>query len=242
MNINPKLLDESFFHINRYLARKEYFKEIEKQEKKAVLISREIMIANKKEDEEKRTNYPGHNTFLRRPDFKSNHSLLVQAFLRNNPAVVFDFQFEHCNTYDKSIRSLILQLQIAYGSNAKSLDPFRMYFSNFKKDGKFDTSLKDRNIRLDELMIIESEKSYMDLFPKEKIVYLSPNSKNEMKEVDEDKVYIVGVIADSHEKIPHTQMQARIDGIRTERFPLEKYVRYKFLLNKKTILNIKLLF
>ena len=85
--------------------------------------------------------------------------------------------------------------------------------------------MKERNINIYDLMVIDSEKSYLDLFPKEKLIYLSPNSKNEMHEVDEDKVYIIGVLADEREKSPHTYNQARIEGIKTERFPIEKYVR-----------------
>jgi hypothetical protein len=172
-----------------------------------------------------KTNYPGHSTFMRRPENPNIRANIAQAFLRNNPAVVFDFQFEHLNVYEKSLRSLLMQITQAYGANARSFDPFRLYFTSFKKDGKFNSAMEDRNINIDDLMVVDSEKSYLDLFPKEKLIYLSPNSKNEMQEVDEDKVYIIGVLSDEREKSPHTYNQARLEGIKTERFPIEKYVR-----------------
>ena len=123
--------------------------------------------------------------------------------------------------FENKLSSLLTQLKDAYGSNAKSLDPFRLYFANFKKGGKFDTEMKDKSIILDDLMIIESEKSYLESFPKDKLVYLSPNSRNVMKKFDEDKVYIIGVFSDGTEKSPNTKMQADKDGIITQSFPVD---------------------
>lgn len=149
----------------------------------------------------------------------------MRAFTLNNPAVVFDFQFEEANRLASKKRSLIRQIMNAYGVNSIATDPFRMYFSNFKKDGKFDTSFKESCNNLDDLLIVNSEESYLKMFPKEKLVYLSPNAKYEMKEVDEDKVYIIGVLADEGVYKPYTYDQARLDGIRCERFPLDRYMK-----------------
>lgn len=40
------------------------------------------------------------------------------------------------------------------------------------------------------------EKSYLDLFPKQKLVYLTPHCREEMDTFDHDAVYIVGAIVD----------------------------------------------
>lgn len=40
------------------------------------------------------------------------------------------------------------------------------------------------------------ENSYLDLFPKQKLVYLTPHCREEMDTFDHDAVYIVGAIVD----------------------------------------------
>jgi len=41
-----------------------------------------------------------------------------------------------------------------------------------------------------------TESSYLDIFPNEKLIYLSPDSNVEMTSFDHDAVYIIGGIAD----------------------------------------------
>lgn len=38
--------------------------------------------------------------------------------------------------------------------------------------------------------------SYNDLFPKEKLIYLTPDSREEMLQYDHDAIYIIGGIVD----------------------------------------------
>lgn len=40
------------------------------------------------------------------------------------------------------------------------------------------------------------EKSYLDVFPKEQLVYLTPHCRDVMKEFDHNAVYIIGAIVD----------------------------------------------
>jgi ribonuclease P protein 1 len=42
-----------------------------------------------------------------------------------------------------------------------------------------------------------SEQSYVDLFPKERLVYLSPHAEHELLEDDEDNIYVIGGFVDT---------------------------------------------
>ena len=191
------------------------------EEKKKSIINEGVIYEHGTEI----TNYPGYKSFIRHQSV-SLMSYYLSAFAVKSPAIVFDFQFDHLCRYEKYLRSLILQMITAYGDNLKYRDPFRMFFANFKKDSKFSNGLQNRNIDLDKHIIIESEKSYLDLFPKNKLVYLSPHADVEMKEVDEDKVYIIGVLADiGSDNNHHTYHTAKKEGIKCERLPIDSYAK-----------------
>lgn len=65
---------------------------------------------------------------------------------------------------------------------------------------------------------------YIDLFEKNRLVYLTPDSPNEMTHFDHNAVYIVGGIYDDENKEPLTYQKAIRQNIRHEKLPLEKYL------------------
>ncbi len=65
---------------------------------------------------------------------------------------------------------------------------------------------------------------YIDLFDKNRLVYLTPDSPNEMTHFDHDAVYILGGIYDDENKEPLTYEKAVRQNIRHEKLPLEKYL------------------
>jgi ribonuclease P protein 1 len=214
------------FLLYSYLSKKESFK-LGQQERKE-RIERTKELREDLSEDGPITNYPGHRSIIGHISGKNSYLMnyALSSFILNNPAIVFDFQFEDAVQNDAITRSLIFQLFQSYGRNIDSRNPFRMYFANLKKNGIFDKAMRARNIKLDDHCIVDTEKSYLDLFPREKLVYLSPDARDNMTQVDEDKVYIVGVLADrSSTHTKYTYLQAIKDKIKCERLPLEKYVR-----------------
>lgn len=73
-------------------------------------------------------------------------------------------------------------------------------------------------------MITVTPKSYLDLFPREKIVYLSPHSKKDLIEYDHDAIYIIGGIVDKSDQSPISLAKSKKQGLRTARLPLDQYL------------------
>jgi len=63
------------------------------------------------------------------------------------------------------------------------------------------------------------------LFPKEKLVYLSPESKNILTEIDHSKVYIIGGIVDDNRLKGISFQKATEQEIYTSKFPIKQYVQ-----------------
>jgi hypothetical protein len=65
---------------------------------------------------------------------------------------------------------------------------------------------------------------YIDLFDKDRLVYLTPDSPNEMTHFDHNAVYILVGIYDDENKEPLTYEKAVRQNIRHVKLPLEKYL------------------
>jgi Trm5-related predicted tRNA methylase len=65
---------------------------------------------------------------------------------------------------------------------------------------------------------------YIDLFNKDRFIYLTPDSPNEMTHFDHDAIYILGGIYDDENKEPLTYQKALRQNIRHQKLPLEKYL------------------
>jgi len=69
-----------------------------------------------------------------------------------------------------------------------------------------------------------TRKLYIDLFDKNRLIYLTPDSPNEMTYFDHDAIYILGGIYDDENKQPLTYEKAIRQNIRHQKLPLEKYL------------------
>lgn len=67
----------------------------------------------------------------------------------------------------------------------------------------------------------------MEIFPKDKLVYLTSESDDLLEELNEDDVYIIGGIVDHNRLKGLTFKQATEEGLRTARLPIDKYLEMK---------------
>ncbi|XP_067320068.1 tRNA methyltransferase 10 homolog B isoform X2 [Anolis sagrei] len=66
--------------------------------------------------------------------------------------------------------------------------------------------------------------SYLDLFPSETIVYLTPDAENALEEVDPHKVYILGGLVDESIQKSLTLHKAQREHLQTVRLPIQEYM------------------
>lgn len=176
------------------------------------------------------TNYPGNLSFLRRLDKKHFRDFLRQKLLASirtdAPSIVFDFRYDTFHDKRYLLPSLYRQyVEIVY-SNRMAPEPFQVHFCNYNTDGVFHKTY-GKDINFDENLIQETNKSYLDLFPKEKLIYLSKDAGKPMKQYNPEKVYIIGSIIDSglREDRFASYSQAKRDGIECLRLPIDENVK-----------------
>lgn len=117
---------------------------------------------------------------------------LCEAMLHGQD-IVIDCSYEgHMSLKEQT--NCAKQLLLMWSYNRTHRDPFNVVFCNVNKDGKVFKCLSKTMPTIDEptFPLNYTEKSYLDLYPKDKLVYLTPHCNQPLKEYNHDDVYIVG--------------------------------------------------
>uniref|UniRef100_A0A182WJR9 RNA (guanine-9-)-methyltransferase domain-containing protein 1 n=1 Tax=Anopheles minimus TaxID=112268 RepID=A0A182WJR9_9DIPT len=172
-----------------------------------------------------------HNTmFLRIYDSTMDHfhnNRLVQA-MQYGVNLVIDCSYDDYMN-DKEMRNTAKQLMLCFALNRSHAEPFNVHHCNANL-GK--TTMKQLEKHLVQLHQPEfpfniTERSYMDLFPKERLVYLTPHCKNDLTEFNPDDIYIIGAMVDKSSQEPVSLGKAKKQGLRMARLPLDSYFQFK---------------
>ncbi|CAF1157915.1 unnamed protein product [Adineta steineri] len=174
------------------------------------------------------TNYPGYSSIFRhfgRQHEKSLREQLLLASARLNERIVIDCGFENEHAREHYLLNLVDQIQYLFAEINRYHSPSFVHLCNLSNHGRLKAEF-DRRAPLDNLCLESSQSSYLDIFPQEKLIYLSPDSNNEMTTFDHDAVYIIGGIIDVSGKKPLTFGKAKRENIRHQRFPIDRYVKF----------------
>lgn len=120
------------------------------------------------------------------------------------------------------------QLMLLFADNRAQEDPFDLHFcnANFEKETMKSLSKLIPPIRDASFPINVHEESYLDLFPKEKLVYLTPHCNTDLVEFNPDDIYIVGAMVDKMNNEPISLARAKNQQLRMARLPLDKYLQW----------------
>ncbi|XP_058411693.1 tRNA methyltransferase 10 homolog C [Diceros bicornis minor] len=149
----------------------------------------------------------------------------AQAMQFGQP-LVFDMDYDDYMK-PKELQNTVSQLLESEGWNRRNVDPFHLYFCNLKMDGAYHRELVKRyGEKWNKLLLTATEKSHVDLFPKDSIIYLTADSPNVMTTFKHDKIYVVGSFVDKDMQSGTSLAKAKRLKLATECLPLDKYLQW----------------
>lgn len=143
------------------------------------------------------------------------------------PKIVVDCSYEeHMDRAEAS--NCAKQLMLTFAENRQANDPFDLHFCsvNFEACGarmfqKFIPRMLDADFPIN-----VHKKSHLDLFPKERLVYLTPHCRYEMTSYDPDDIYIIGAMVDKRNTDPLSLAKAKRQKLRMAKLPLDRYLQW----------------
>jgi len=133
--------------------------------------------------------------------------------------------------------SLIRELLYALSVNRRSPIPFQLHLTGVNDAIKAD--LKKSNVGEDHPCLNITSQSNLDIFPSEKLVYLSPDSKNDLTSFNHEDIYVIGGIVDNADnRTPLTISAAKKHKIRHARLPMTRVMGMRCDLNIDTCVAI----
>ncbi|XP_062906627.1 tRNA methyltransferase 10 homolog C [Mobula hypostoma] len=149
----------------------------------------------------------------------------AQSMVFGQP-LVFDMSYEHYMNR-REMENTVSQLMEGEGCNRRSLDPFHLHFCNLGSDGGYHRELLKRyGDAWHNLLITATHESYVDIFPKDKLVYLTADSPFVLNTFQHDKVYIIGSIVDKSIQTGLSLANAKRLKLATARLPLDEYLNW----------------
>ncbi|XP_065209393.1 mitochondrial ribonuclease P protein 1 homolog [Planococcus citri] len=153
---------------------------------------------------------------------------LLEPYM-NGPDIVIDCEYSSFMT-PKEINSAAFQVGGAWHMNRANVHPFNIVYTNLQKGSVLYERLKLMYPPIDvdpSYLFNYTPKSFLDLYPKDKLIYLSPHAVECMETYEPDKVYIIGCMVDIAMPEPLSLAKAKKYDIRALKFPLDKYLNWK---------------
>ncbi len=126
----------------------------------------------------------------------------------------------------KQMKTFLKELIRGLKDNRSSRLPFAVHLCNFSSKCDKCQFMRDSlpHIFHASYPLVISEGGYLDIFPAEKLVYLSPDSANELDSFSSEDVYVIGGLVErlSQEKL--SLVRAKKDRLRHAKLPLRKHI------------------
>ncbi|XP_058802048.1 mitochondrial ribonuclease P protein 1 homolog [Phymastichus coffea] len=151
---------------------------------------------------------------------------LLRALMFGNK-LVFDCSYDNYMSILEA-KSCAKQLNESYAANRIHHYPFEIFLTNVNRNSKtIDTLHRYIPILYEpDFPFTITEKSYLELFDRSKLCYLSSNAPSVLEEYDPETIYIIGAFVDKGSKQPVSFSKAKREGIRMAKLPLDKYLHF----------------
>jgi tRNA (guanine9-N1)-methyltransferase len=140
------------------------------------------------------------------------------------PKVIIDCQYDKQMSVKEQSR-FAQQLRRAYSSNKACEEPLHLILASLSKsdDNPFFKICCKQNDGFAKYVIDMQEESVVDLYPNDKLVYLTPDSPNALTEFDPEKIYVIGGLVDETTTKNVSLQFAGEKQISTGRLPIDEY-------------------
>lgn len=152
----------------------------------------------------------------------ANHNTLASS---GNVAPRVCIDMGHTDSMsDKELNKLSSQLRRLYGSNRHSSTPLRLYFTHFPSSCRLYKMCVEKHQGFERYSVEMSSESHVKLFPKESLLYLSPDAPDALPTtpLSADTIYIIGGLVDEtvHKNI--SLSSALAEGIQCKQLPIDE--------------------
>lgn len=157
-------------------------------------------------------------------------------YSKSDITVVVDLSFDGM-MIDKDVAKCVKQLLRIYTMNRRCEKPIPLHFTGIREGGAVERHLQ-RNDGYQHWDVTFSSDSFLNLFDKDKLVYLSSESDNVLNTLEKDHVYVIGGLVDHNQHKGHCYTLANEMGIKHARLPLSEHI----VIKTRTILTINQVF
>lgn len=129
--------------------------------------------------------------------------------------VALDFSYDHLMT-PRECNKLSIDIKGMHSANRWSTTPLNFYFCSFDPEKSCSASIIQRrhiDTRSVPFPYEVSPKSVVDLFPRESIVYLTPEGDEVLDKIDSDCVYVLGALVDKNTQTGASARRAQELGV-----------------------------
>lgn len=158
-------------------------------------------------------------------NFKSSEYFRLRQAMQFGEKLIFDCSYdEYMN--DHEAKNAAEQLLHSFSANRKHREPFDLHFCNANFNGTIIKQLKKYipGMGKKEFPLNIHEGSYLDLFPKKNIVYLTPHCRDDLTDYDPDIIYVIGMMVYRNGQQPLSLAKAKELNLQVARLPLDKYL------------------
>ncbi|XP_061743486.1 tRNA methyltransferase 10 homolog C [Nerophis ophidion] len=213
----------------KFLAIKEGHKKARKEKKQKKAAARDASLKQKLEEDGEQKEFK--NTFLLQYWSRSLDYLLrwrsAQAMRFDQP-LVLDMSYESSMS-KREIENTVSQLMELEGWNRRANEPYHLHFCNLQPGGAYMAELVKRYgaDHWERLLITSTDRQAVDLFPPDRLVYLTADSPNVLRKFDHSKVYIIGSLVDRSILSGVSLANAKRQKLATARLPLDEFLHWE---------------
>jgi len=157
--------------------------------------------------------------------------------------LVIDLSFLKSMTPQAAMSLMDRELPIGLKINRIMREPMPVYITSYDEKCHKCRMLEKGLMRVKneskaELPFHLTSQHFTELFPKERLLILSPDSRNDLMKYDPDDIYVIGGIVERKDRQKHTLHYARHNEIRHARFPMKRTVGMHQEVNVDTAMAI----